>query len=909
MERVRPTGQGLMLKLYCSHQSVNLMKMTISRPNRRQSGHSAMKQVLEQMQLQRRAKDPAIVGIDTAFNITTKRGNNLDEATTNDYIFESVKAQTAIEEIVEREGNPTEGGGSFEFYFFRFVSNYDHGTGLGIDEVVPSVFQQGFMENQSSAFTNIPQFTLTKPDLASGNRANTLALDSDLQTERGTNLIAIGDQQSGTYPIDYSRVLGAKDVFQTALLWTAGRTYKFGQLTTFVQSAGSNISTQFCLQDNIAVLGVNDPNTGSGTFWKTASFIILPDWVVTTTYTKADFVKDSEIAYVALITHVASALNRPPNAEHWARLHWSPTTDYSPLTQGTKGAQYWLNNMPGAKHASTDNVKTSVVDPSVIVKDEFHPRTWVDCVENDPDNISAAILRPGSQYTNGDVFNGFRALVMTPGTGVSAGFGDWSAADKNGVDFAGSVVEWQEDPIETSPVGQWVVISNSHPEDPPAVQDQEVFDFEEGDSWVKEPCTSGTVNESGVCSGSRDANWLKGRYAITGVIQAWQAGKQFTCVHALPFDSGAGNVDMGNERLLNNNPDVGVPLPNVTTSGVFIKFTPSVSATAKGLSASAWDFAGANFAFPWPRTRHTSPFATVAIGEKINLTQFDLSNMFQTQDGGNPDWLGPQVEDYYPIQGFAMMNKIVQTYGGEWLGNSIYSPTGDYKMALWIADREDNIWIMDYSINYNDDNLPAEASLGVRRIFRAVPGVATFIPAREPEVLDIFDFRQVVRGGFYTKESFDDQGRYQPLVNRYFLSSQVKLSFDAWRMIKPLVCTNLDEPGGEPERNIEPQKLQYEKIGSYAQLKNYVLAVQQVYNFRTDAFPIRTFGRCNIAFGDPVFYNDTEAIDNTFDPTGLNLANTIRATAHKITYTVSKGVDGPGGFLRDVELITRLYPE
>jgi len=903
MERVRPSGQGLMLKLYCPHQSVNLMKQTISRPSRRQSGKDAMKQVLEQMNRQRIDKDPTIVGIDTAFNITTKRGNNLDEAVTNDYIFESIKAQTAIEEIVEREGNPAEAGGSFEFYFFRFESNYNHGTGLGIDEVVPSVFQQGFMENQSSQFTNIPQFTLKKPTLASGIRANTLALDSDLQTERGTNLIAIGDQQSGTYPTEYSRVVGAKEVFETAQDWEDSRVYKFGNLVRWVPVPGGNDTTQLCLQDHTAQDGVNDPNTGSGTFWRTVAFIIVPDWVTSTSYTNSAIIKDFEIAYVGLQDHTSSSANRPPNPEFWARLNWSPTTDYSPLTQGTKGAQYWLNNMPGAKHASTDNVKTAVVDPSVIVKDEFHPRTWVDCVENDPVNITAALLKSGSP------FHTFRALVVTPGTGVSEGFGDWASTDKNGQTFAGSIVEWQENPIETNPTGQWVVISNSHPRDPAAVQDQEVFDWEESDSWVKEPCTSGTVNTSGVCSGSRDANWVKGRYAILGALQTWQAGKQFTCFHALPFDGGAGNVDMGNEQLLNNDPDVGVPLPNVTTSGVFIKFTPSVSALAKGLSASAWDFAGANFAFPWPRTAFTSPFATVAIGEQIDLTQFDFSNMFQTQDGGDPDWFGPQVEDYYPIQGFSMFNKMVHTYGGEWLGNSIYSPTGDYKMGLWVADRKDNIWIMDYSINYNDDVLPADASLGQRKVFRAVPGVATFIPAKEPEVLDIVDPRQIVRGGFYTKESFDDQGRYNPLLNRYYLSSQVKLSWDAWRMIKPLVCTNNDEPNGFPERNIEPQKLQWEKITSYAQLKNYVLAVQQVFGFRTDAFPIRTFGRCNVAFGDPVFYNDDEAVDETFDPTGLNLANTVRATAHKITYTISKGVDGPGGFLRDIELITRLYPE
>jgi len=918
MERLRPSGQGLMLKLYCPHQSVNLMKQTISRPNRRQSGHSAMKQILEEMQRQRIDKDPNIVGIDTAFNITTKIGNNLDETTTNDYIFESVKAQTAIDEIIEREGNPVESGGSFEFYFFRFESNYDHGTGLGIDEVVASVFQQGFMENQSSAFTNIPQFTLTKPDLASGNRANTLALDSDLQTERGTNLIAIGDQESGTYPTEYSRVLGASEIFEVAQLWTEGRTYKVGQLVTYVQSPGSNISRQFCLQDNIAVDGVNDPNTGTGTFWKTASFIILPDWVVTTTYTKADFVKDAEIAYVALKTHVASAGNRPPDAENWARLNWSPTTEYSPLTQGTKGAQYWLNSMGGAKHASTDNIKTAVVDPSIIVKDQFHPRTWVDCVENDPDNISAEILRPGSQYTNGDVFNAFRALVMTPGTGVSAGFGDWSAADKNGVDFAGNVVEWQENPLETSPTGQWVVIHNSRPSDPVTQDDQEVYDFEEGESWIKNPCnqTFGDfVDGTGACkniiggSATRSTIWEKGRYGIIGGIidrASWQSGKNFTAVHALPFDSGAGNVDMGNEQLLNTNFDVGVPLPNASTSGVFLNFTPAVSA-ALSIDGSNWDFAGANFAFPWPRTKHTSPFATVAIGEQINLTQFDFTNMFQTQDGGDPKWIGPGVEDYYPIQAFAMFNRIVHNYEVFWQGVSLYAPFGDYKMALWVADRKDNIIIMDYTIQYNDAIMPSTASFGQKRVFRAVPGPHTFIPAREPEVLDIFDSRQIVRGGFYTKEAFDDQGRYNALINRYFHSTQVKLSFDAFRMIKPLVCTNLDVASALPERNIEPMKLQYEKIVSYAQLKNYVRAVQQVYNFRTDAFPIRTFGRCNIAFGDPVFYNDDEAIDETFNPGAL--ANTIRATAHKITYTISKGVDGPGGFLRDVELITRVYPE
>jgi len=888
-----------MLKLYCPHQSSNLVKQTISRPNRRQSGHSALKQVLEQVNRQRIDKDPLIVDIDTAFNVTTKVGNNLDTAITNDYIFESIKFQQAIDEIVEREGNPVETGGSFEFYFFRFVSKYNHAANTNLDEVQPSIFQQGFMSDGGGppSFNNTPQVTLLKPTLDSGDRANTLSVDSDLQTERGTNLIAIGDESSGTYPTEYSRVMGAKEVFETAQTWLDGRDYVIGNLVVF--TSVTTPLTFMCIQDNTADDGVNDPSTGLGTFWILVTFIIAPAWLVAQSYVLTTEVNHNEIPYICIKAHTSSSANEPPDSEFWRRENFRPTTDYSPLTQGQKGVQYWLNAMAGAKNASTDDAKTCVIDPSVIIKDDFHPRTWVDCVEDDPSDISSNLLIGGSP------FNGFRALVITPATGVEAGNGDWSGTDKNNVAFAGNVVEWQADPI-INETGSWVCISSSHPKDPDTLQDQEVFDWEECDSWTKFPCegVGSFVTGAGVCNiGSRSTTWEKGAYRFLGGAGTFGADDQFTCSHPPHFDNIAGNIDMNNEQLLNSNPDVGTPLPNVATSGVFITFAPASDFQTHG--EKHFDFTGANFAFPWPRTAHTSPFATVAIGEQINLTQFDFLNMFQTQDGSEPTWLGKKVEQYYPIQGFSLFNKIVHTYEPLW-NFTVYSPTGDYKMGVWLADRKDNVWIIDYNIQYNDVSEPGDANFGNRKVFRAVPGVSTFIPAREPEVLDIVDPRQIVRGGIFTKESFDNQGRYNAGFNRYIHSANIKFSFDAFRMSKPLVCTNLDEPNGLPERNIEPHKLQFEKISSYSQLKNYVLAIAQVYNFRTDAWPVRTPGRCNIKFGDPVFYTDTEAIDETFNPGSL--ANTVRATAHKITYTLSKGVDGPGGFIRDVELITRLYP-
>jgi len=124
-------------------------------------------------------------------------------------------------------------------------------------------------------------------------------------------------------------------------------------------------------------------------------------------------------------------------------------------------------------------------------------------------------------------------------------------------------------------------------------------------------------------------------------------------------------------------------------------------------------------------------------------------------------------------------------------------------------------------------------------------------------------------------------------------------------MTKPLVTTNNDDANGLPERNIEPLKLQFEKITSYSQLKNYVLTMQQILGFQPDAFTIRTAGRCDVLYGDPVYYTDPEAISETTD----TIANTIKATASKITYSLSKTSDGPVGFYRVIELITRLYPD
>lgn len=878
MQKMRPKGKGLQLKLFCPHQSSNLLTQTIAKPNRRESGLNAMNDIINQINSNLAANDPTIVTT-TPFDPTTKNGNRLDDASSNDYIFESIKAETAINEIIRREGNPVEGGGSFEFMFFRFVSQYDGITESKLDFVELQVFEQGFMTSNGTDFTNVAQVTLTKPTLESGGRANTLVLDSDLETEKGTNLIAIGDRFSGSYPVEYMKFMGAKEFFDSARIWENGRTYFEGNLVTFDSIADGSPETYECIQDNTAD-GTNDPTNNA--FWRQRFFnpgIVIP-WTESVSAPINEIFKHNDIGYKSLQSHITSAVNEPPNPEFWRRESWPPTVDYSPLTKDK--VQYWINALGGPKHAETNNRRTAIITPDVIVRDQNHPRTWVDTIQFSDFNIPSELLKGGQP------FDTLRVLCMDVATGLPAGADAFSGNDANGVTFAGNIAEYVSEDGPGN--GEWFVARLGANGEAVLVDNQEIYDFYDGLSWIRGP------------DGRTTGVWLKGAYFIQGSVSTFIDDAQFECAHPVAFDANATpdpRIDMGNTQILPDDTDT------TGTSAIFV-VTNTLGVAADEFTIRE-RLAGFNFAFPWPRTSNGIPYqkgTEPTIGEKIELEQFDMENMHLTHERKR-EWFGPQVEDYFPIQGFSFMQRF-EHFEALLLGN--LALTGDYPMGLWIQDRRDNIWIMDYVHQHNGNTQPSTASFGKRKVFRAVPGLSGFIPAQQPEVLDIVDPRSIVRGGLFTKDSYDQQNRFIS-QNRFLTSTSLKLYLDSFRMVKPLVATNVEEPDAKPDRNLEPQKLNFEKIVSYSQLKNYVLAMSQILGFRTDRYMIETPGRGNIAFGDPVKYTDAEAISETLTDTSGTFPNTVKATATKITYSISKTPDGPGGFTRIAELTTRLYPE
>ena len=83
-------------------------------------------------------------------------------------------------------------------------------------------------------------------------------------------------------------------------------------------------------------------------------------------------------------------------------------------------------------------------------------------------------------------------------------------------------------------------------------------------------------------------------------------------------------------------------------------------------------------------------------------------------------------------------------------------------------------------------------------------------------------------GGIYTKDSFDTQGRYKGiLTSRFNTKTELKMSLDMYRMSKPIVATNVDDPDAKPEVNIQTLEVQKKSITSYSQAKNLVVGIGQ----------------------------------------------------------------------------------
>lgn len=895
-------GNGKQLLLSCPHQSSNIWNRKIPLVVRRSSGNTALEKVIAKINSSNGTADPTVLS--PTFDIITKLGNNLSTETSNNYVFERRTIKQVFDEIARIEGQPVEGGGSFQPPYIRFKSNYNHTTNAGIDEVNIQAYAQGFNKNTGTGtFTNIPNTTLAHYPIEDTNEklTNIIKQDSDEDPERATNIELRCSQSAGDYLGDWTKYQGAKNFFDTAQFWATGKNFKRGNL---VNLAGLVYEARI---DHISNAG-NSPEFDTITTWIQRTFTIPTTWATAQSYNKEVVIKQDKIAYKSEQAHTSSSGNQPPNDDFWVRIHYAPTVDYSPETKGR--IQDWVNALGGAKHAATDNGKTRIIDPNVIINDKLHPRTYVRFVGKNPTLIPASLKIGGTRIPDA-----FKMLVVEPNYGVDpptatdTGEGDFSGSDANGVAFAGNIAQFVDPDLDGT--GSWFVFKKKT-----TSQDQEVYDHFEGDSWTKNPCrgTLSFVDGDGTCQiGSRDTTWIGGSYQIINGIDVtpifgnlsvlvqfgqFVDNRPFECAHAVKFDSGNGRVDMGQQTVLND--------PLGASSGIFIKTEPDLTPSAAKIFN--WPFfIGANFWSLNPVSSNAIPFGAVTIGEIVNLPTFDFDNLNRAPDG-SIKFFGPELENYYPISKFASWVQFIATVAsGSALENTI-DLKGDYSFGIWQVDRNDNIRVIDdLTLGKANEILHIEGSLP-GNTYKGVQGIPLFFSAQEPDTTDAFDPKEVVWGGIFSKDSFDPQGRYQITGNPFYFKSQLELRLDGWRKIKPLIITNLDIPTALPSRNIETQVETNESIIRYAQGKNLVLGLEKLYNFKRQKFNVDTSGRSkvDVRHGDPVYVTDPELVSDTTD----SLPNTLKMVVNKITRTFSKAPGkSPGGVLETYEVITRLYPD
>ncbi len=903
LKRTRKIGKNKQLILFCPHQSDNLWNRTISLVSKRVSGANALDLLTEQLnQPQNKGTDDPDVEM-PAQDTVRKVGNFLDPNTSNNYIFEASKLQTAFDEIKSVEQEPIEGGGSFEAIYIRFKSKYDHDnpSDADLNTVQVQAFPQGFQDDGGGTLTNIPNVTLLHKPLGdtSSPPTNVLDTDSNEDPELATNLHVIGDKNAGAYPIEWTQFHGAKDVFENVKLWQSGQDYLIGNLVS-----EDNLVYE-CITDHTSAGGNQPPNAG---FWIQRFFVKPAIWNFGTNYAVNDLVRRLNISWKCIQAHLSDNNNEPPNSDFWIRIFFAPAVDYSVLTKAN--TQVWVNALAGAPLAvdgsDANQGRVCMVDPNVIIGDLLHPRTMVRQVIDDPADIPAK-----NKIAGVDIPDAYRVLAIDPATGNAPLAGPWGPGmtDPNGVALGGNILEFVSPAKDGT--GSFFVFKSKIVGD-----DQEVFNWELALPWVKNACIpifnlgipDRFVDSAGACTltaggpAARATNWTIGSYALSeiplvGQFGVYFLGRQMECAHSVKWDFTNHHIDMGTVKILDDDTD--------GDSGVFIKSEPTI---VQGGADFNPFYLGFNIHALWPLTGQDDaafPGPTLApgtaAGSRINHATFDFNNMFRDHFGVD-SWFGPQSEDFLPIQAIAFWLKFLLVRNS--FLDLLNLTEGDFSLGIFLVDRRDNVRVIDDLVQQRkDDVLPQEGKLPGKP-FKGVPGVSVFFAAQEPDTTDAFDPREFLFGGIYTRDSFDGQGRYLGVRSRYNTVTEMEFQMDAYRMIKPIISTNADVLQDKPTRNIGAQFIKRNSIVSYAQLKNLTLGLDKIFNFERKEFKEITGGRCDIQFGDSVYYTDSEEIDETTDA----IPNTIKGVNTKNVISLSKGKNGPGGFTSTYDLVTRLWP-
>jgi hypothetical protein len=298
---------------------------------------------------------------------------------------------------------------------------------------------------------------------------------------------------------------------------------------------------------------------------------------------------------------------------------------------------------------------------------------------------------------------------------------------------------------------------------------------------------------------------------------------------------------------------------------------------------------------------------------------FDSQNMHLTHDGFRGFNNGLSSEDFGQVSSLDFWMKLdyrskLAAYATWDTDGSQEVEAANFIMTCFLVDTEDNVVAQDFTLSFNNQWDEYKLPIGGFKIYRgrkpADSIFTTIIPPKELEISNIFRWRNIKHIIIQTKESYDSEGRYRTsslVDNRYkqvptlagvplLLNTdrRIDLYIDALHWTKPLLVNT----GADVTRCLEGEFLERPEIADYYQLKNDANAELEKRQFRHVEFDITTTGKADINFGDYFLYENSNLIADEFETSSGN--NIIKMVAKHIEYSITKPVNGKGGYLRRI---------
>ena len=666
---------------------------------------------------------------------------------------------------------------------------------------------------------------------------------------------------------------------------------------------------------NVMAWGSNEHGTlpvdNSKYFSQVERFHFRPEWTTPVNYAVNARVKitpTSEVApthYRCTQAHTSSSTTKPGEtptvnwANHWTTIdmgdEFGDNVQYSPWTDDK--ATLWLNS--GCNPSKSTFTAGGFIDINCVINEEKWFRTWVDAIANDNFDLNTLASKYSYDGTRDKFPRGFRILVK-----ANNPTGDLA-------NFANMVVEV----YPTNSIG--------------GIKWQKLYAFEKVNTKVQvaviDEGKTYTDTISGT-TGSPSHSWTD--------ISDHSYGND--CFH--PYTTAPANTDgvdlvndIVNEDFITRSKLTDTTnRPDITKSGntQFSKNIDSAvafTADHAGITKSAFEGAsnpmsnyykhaiGFTIRFPFPCNINNSISEGVGdiygggVNNKYEPATLDVQNMNYTSGGLQGFNHGQASEDYGQISAVAMWLNYSQQISSAELDD-------EHRFRAWFVDTKDNVVYQDFVIthsnNWEDIRLPISGFRnyrGRKPIYGYSAVIASVIPPKELEVINIFEWRNIKMFGVQFQGVYDKFGRYDPGKNAIggdgdsltwstLAGSNKVLKMDGFRFIKPLLATS----GQSTTRNLEPDFLQFPDISNYHQLEGACKSHLEIEKFKHKEFNIESTGDeiFDVPFGDSFYLHNDNLISDD-DKSGEN--NNIKLVAKRIEYSITKPVGGKGGLRRKIK--------